>query len=200
MPRRTPKSEPALTARRPHHQRGHARQPRRNRRRRSAAAAAGNSRRIIGVVDRAERKIIAGPAIGKLVQIGLAEYDRAGRPQSRDRRRIFLRPKSPQRRRSSGGRIIAGVDAVLDRDRQAEQGAKLRTGTPFAITGARIVEHAVWFERDERVERAGRVAPREQRLGIALGGEFAARHLGDGLGSAELRQARGVRFARAGQR
>ena len=55
------------------------------------------------------------------MQIGFAQHDRAGALQRRDQRRILRRPEMPQRRRSSGRRIVPGIHAVLDRNRQTEQ-------------------------------------------------------------------------------
>ena len=117
---------------------------------------------------------------------------RARRPQRRDHRRIVAWPKIAQCRRAARGRIVARVDAVLDRYRQPEQRPRRGARSAFEVAGARRFEHAWRFERDERAERLPRAAPSEQRLGITLGLQLAARHQRDRRGRAQCAQLRVV--------
>ena len=100
---------------------GDAHQPRRDRNRRARARPAGD----IGRVQRA-----AGSAIGRtcpvqpgreLVEIGLADRNRAGVDEALHDRRVPIRPIG-EGRAAGGGRMAGKVDAVLDRERNPVEG------------------------------------------------------------------------------
>jgi len=64
--------------------------------------------------------------------------------------------------------IVAGVDAVFDGNRKAEQRPRLRTREAFDIARPRRLEHLPRFEGNERVQSARRMTLCEQRLGVAF--------------------------------
>ena len=88
----------------------------------AAARSAGRSRRIERMTHGSERRLLAGRAEGELVEIGLADEDRAGLAQPRDDRRvragIARRQRRPRRRRRAGD-----VDQILHGHGNAVQGA-----------------------------------------------------------------------------
>src|SRR5690242_5393422 len=61
-----------------------------NRCRGASATPARDSGRIVRITYRAVRMIVAGVAVGELVQIRLAEHDRASLAQRAHERRVFL--------------------------------------------------------------------------------------------------------------
>ena len=88
------------------------------------------------------------------MQIGLAEHDGTGAAQCLHHRRILRRLEVPQCRRARGGRIVARIDAVLHRDRQAEQGSDPRGGASLEVALACRLKHPLGVERDEGVQCA----------------------------------------------
>src|SRR5207302_5058367 len=118
----------------------------------AAAAASGYARRVVGIVDCAEGVVVARVAVGELMQIGLAEHNGARFAQRPYQGRILARLEVPERRRSRSGREVLRIDAVLDGDRQAVQGADPGTGAALAVAGARGLQHAVRPQRNEGVE------------------------------------------------
>lgn len=156
----------------------------------SAAAPAGYALEVVGIVNRAERKIVAGPTVRQLMQIGLAEHDGACVPERRDDRCILGRAKMPQSGGAAGSRIILGIDAIFDRDGQAEQGSQpcARAALPVACTSS--FQYALRLERDEGVECALRSAAGEQRGRITLRAERAVRHVPYGIGRTQIGERR----------
>ena len=92
----------------------------RDRRCGAATAAAGDTAGIVRVVDSAEGLVVASPAIGELVQVRLTEHDRTDRSQRSHDWRVLGRSEVAQSRRARGRGVVACVDAVLYRNRQAE--------------------------------------------------------------------------------
>src|SRR6266480_2547582 len=119
---------------------------------RTTAAASGYTRRVVGIVDCTEGVVVARVAVGELMEIGLAEHNGAGFAQRSYQGRILARLEVPERRCSCSSREVLRIDAVLDGDRQAVQGAEPGTGAALAIAGACGLEHAVRPQRDEGVE------------------------------------------------
>ncbi len=95
-----------------------ARQPERDRDRRSGARAARNERGVEGVAARAVGRAGAVQARGELVEVGLADRDRAGVDQPLHDRGVPLR-RVGERRAAGGGRQAGEVDVVLDREGNA---------------------------------------------------------------------------------
>src|SRR5262249_60410358 len=111
-------------------------------------APAGDSGRVVGIAYGAVRVIVAGVAVGELVQIRLAEHDRASLAQRVHEWRIGLRLKVFQRWSARGRRQIAGVHAVLDRYGQAVQGPELRAGMTPTVALARSGQHLLRAQPD----------------------------------------------------
>ena len=92
----------------------------------------------------------AGPEVGPLGQVGLAEDDRAGRLQPRHDERVIGR--APRERPGAGRRRHAGgVDVVLDDDRHPEQRAPVALAS--RAVGRPCVGEGRRADRDHRFER-----------------------------------------------
>jgi hypothetical protein len=96
------------------------------------------------------------------VQIRLAEHEGTGVAQRRDQRCVLAGLKVPQRRSAGGGWQVACVDAVLDRDGKAMQGAERPTAFTLVVGCARGFQHLLGPQRDEGVERLAALALLEQ--------------------------------------
>ncbi len=90
----------------------------RHRRRRAAGGAARRARQVMRVARRGE-----APGGGELGRVGLAEDQRARRPQGRDRRRVRAGPVALEDRRVVLRRHVGRVDHVLHAHRDAVQRA-----------------------------------------------------------------------------
>ncbi len=120
------------------------------------------------------------------MQIGLAQNAGASCSQPRDRGGVGGGPEIPQSRRAGGGGQIAGIDAILDRDRQAVQRAQRPSGGAKPIGGPRRFAHAVGLQGDEGVQILAGGALGQQGLCIGFGGNLARAHGGDCLGGGKL--------------
>ena len=108
---------------------------------RAAARAAGNERGVEQVAGYAVRRSYADQSGRELVEIGLADDDRAGAPQPRHASRVPCRPVGISFA-CRGGRQAFDVDVVLDRDRHAMQrqaGAVRRRQRPCFRQSLRLV-------------------------------------------------------------
>ena len=97
----------------------------------AAARAGGAERRVVGVADRAADGADAEIAERELVEVGLAEDDRAARLHAGGDARVEPRPVIDQRQGAAGGRQLRGVDVVLEHDR-ARRGTGCARGRPPA--------------------------------------------------------------------
>ena len=143
---------------------------------RAAADAIGRERAARPAVRRAR----ADEAGRELVEVGLAEADRAGLDQLRNRCRVAARQVG-ERRARRGGREAGDVDVVLDRERHAEQRQRREHGRAIGERGGTRLERIdlgldlrragagdpddVGARRraDAAVPRAARVAMRRRR-------------------------------------
>ena len=80
---------------------------------------------VEGVAGGAERRVLPGGAERELVQVALADDDRAGRPEPRYYRRVSDRRGTARNPGGGGGRRAGEVDDVLDGHRHAVQGAAI---------------------------------------------------------------------------
>ena len=85
----------------------------------AAARSRRAQRRIVGVADGAADGADAEIAERKLVEVGLAEHDRAALLHAGGDARIEARAMIDQRQRAAGGRQFGRVDVVLEDDRHA---------------------------------------------------------------------------------
>ena len=116
------------------------------------------------------------------MQIGFAEHDSACLAEQSYSRRIALRLKMAQRVGAAGCGIVAGIDAILDRNGQpVKQSQRPATGA-VPIGGTGRFEHGRWLKRDERVQILPCSAALEQRAGIAFRAEHPGAHRGNGCG------------------
>ena len=131
-----------------------------------AARSAGHARRIVGVArlpaERADRR----DARGELVQVRLADDDRAGVAQLRHHERVAAGREAGERDRSAGRRHVRGRVVVLDDNRDAVQRPARAARGALAVERVGLVER-VRVERDHRVER---------RPGVVVGAD--ARQVG----------------------
>jgi len=92
--------------------------------------------------------------IGKFGRHRFAEDDRAGLAQPTDRGCIGLRTTPCKNWRSALGRIIGGVENILDADRNAVQRADALAICLFAIEFASLLQCVLWIDMDKRVDLA----------------------------------------------
>src|SRR5262249_43954864 len=96
----------------------------------------------------------AGMEIRELGGHGLADDDRAGGAQLRNDRGVVAWPAAGTNRRAELGRIIRGVDDVLDRDRNTVQRPDRAAFRAALVECARLRKHAVAIDMDERPDLA----------------------------------------------
>src|SRR6516162_833746 len=87
--------------------------------------------------------------IGELGRHRLADDDRAGGAQLGHYRGIVPRPAAAADRRPELGRVIRGVDDVLDRDRDAVQRTNRVAVRAALVERARLRERALTVDMDE---------------------------------------------------
>ncbi len=85
----------------------------------AAARSAPGLARIVGVAGRAEDRVGAVGAEAEFRHVGLADEQRARRPEAGDVERVHLRHGVAEERRAVGGADAGGGREVLDRVRQA---------------------------------------------------------------------------------
>ena len=154
-----------------------------DRRRRSRRGAAGRARVVVRVARR------AGMVIRELGGHRLADDDRAGRAQLGDHGGVVPRPAAAADRRAEFGRVIRGIDDVLDRDRDAVQRPDRVALRAALVERARLRERVLAVEMDERLDLAveGFDAV-ETGADIILGRNGAAGDFRCGLGRGQRRQ------------
>ena len=111
--------------------------PRRQRRGRAAAAAADRAGAVVGVAGDAVDRVVGLRAEAELGRVGLADDDRARRPQPRHEGLVDGAHPVAVDRRSRGPRQVRHLSEVLHRDRQAVQGPALRR----TVARCGLVEH-----------------------------------------------------------
>ncbi len=118
--------------------------------------------------------------IGKFGGHCLADDDRAGRAQARNRRGVAHRLAAPEQRRAAFGLEVGGVEDVLDADRNAVQRADRLAVAAALVERARLRQRIVWIEMNEGAYPAvDRRDPLQTGADIGLGADLAA---GDTLG------------------
>jgi hypothetical protein len=95
-----------------------------------------------------------GMIIGELGRHRFSDDDRAGGAQLGDHGGVVAGPATRRERRSEFGRIIRGVDDVLDRDRNAVQRAEGVALRAALVERARLRERVLAVEVDERFDLA----------------------------------------------
>ena len=85
-----------------------------------------------------ERGLLAGRAEGELVQIGLADDDRAGLAQPRDDWRVRARDSAAARADPAVVGVPATSIEILHRHRDAVQRAEVVAGADLRLRGARV--------------------------------------------------------------
>ena len=134
------------------------------------------------MADAAKRRVLARRPECELVEIGLADQNRAGASKLRDDRRIRGGHVSFAHARGCRRRHARNVDQVLDRDGDAVQRSAVAPRRQLAIRRRGIAASVIAHHADERIE------PRLE-LGDALKtllGEVARRHLTRANTSAEF--------------
>src|SRR3954468_22824885 len=108
--------------------------------------------------------------IGELGGDGLADDDRAGGAQPGDDGGVVPGPASGGERRTELGRIVRGVDDVLDRDWNVVQRTERMALQAALDARPRLREHILAIEMRERLDLAvERFDARETLGGIGLG-------------------------------
>src|SRR3954469_19017984 len=119
---------------------------------------------------------------GELGGDGLADDDRAGGAQPGDNGGVVPGPASSGERRTEFGRIVRGVDYVLDRDRNAVQPTERVALHAALVERPRLRKHMLAIEMRERLDLAvERFDARETGAGIGLGGNRAGGDFGGSL-------------------
>ncbi len=146
------------------------------------ARAAGDQPGRYGIAWDAVGRARAGQPGGELIEIGLADDDRAGAPQARDAGRVRRR-RIGEGRAGGGGRQTLDVDIVLDRDRHAVK---------------RAMRSALGGDGLGLGDGVGFLAQGDEDRRIAVGADagIARRH---GLGRCRRAAAVGVEDCRDGQ-
>ena len=106
----------------------------------------------VWIARRAEGGVVVGDAVSEFVQIAFAEHDGAGVEQRLDDHRVALGSVAGKAGRAAGGRIIGGVEIVLERQRHAVQWADRGARSPALIGLPRRRAHFIGLERDECVQ------------------------------------------------
>ena len=115
--------------------------------------------------------------VGELGGHGLADDDGAGGAQPGDDGGVMPWPASGGERGTEFGRIVRGVDDVLDRDRNAVQRAERVAQHTALVEHARLRKHMLAIEMGERSDLAvERFDASETGAGIGLGRNRAARN------------------------
>jgi hypothetical protein len=108
-----------------------------------------------------ERRLLVRRPESKLVEIGLADDDRAGAPERGDGRRVVLGNMMLADARGRTGGRSANVEQVLDRYRDAVQRSGRPAGLDVAVGFACLLARLVCENGDEGVQQ--RVAFRDPR-------------------------------------
>ena len=112
---------------------------------RTAARAARRPRGIVRVAHRTEGGVFARRAVRELVEVRLADDDRARLPQTGDRHRVGGRDVSLAHARRRRRRKAFDVDQILDGDRDAVQRTAVPSGGELTIgvlcLAPRLVRH-----------------------------------------------------------
>ena len=161
----------------------------RDRRDGAAARSAGRQRRVPGVARRAEERVVGVALQGQLGDIGLAEDDGAGAAQPRHRQLVGVRNEVGVEPRAPGRAQAPDEQVVLDRHRNAVEGAQRRALRPARGARPRRRAGALRIERDDRIQH--RVQPPDARLGGVERLERRERALGE-----ERRQLRRAEIGR----
>ena len=134
---------------------------------------------MLGIVRIAGRSRME---IGEFGGDGLADDHGTGVAQPLDHMRVLIGPAPGQERRAAFGRIVAGVDDVLDPDRNAVQRTQRHAPALALVERARLRDGMVGIEMGEgadfRIDRGDTV---EAGAGIFLGRDRAARDFGYGM-------------------
>ena len=120
----------------------------------AAARAAGDARRIVGIAGRAERGVVVGHAVGELVQVGLAEHDRAGVEQRCTTGALRFGRLLAQAGRAAGGRHHRRVSILSLRASGTPCSGPSRRRAGAAVGAPGRGAHRVGIEADEGVERS----------------------------------------------
>ena len=94
-------------------------------------------------------RVLARPAHGKLVHVGLADQHGIGRLQSGDHGGVVGRAKVLQDPRPAGRRFALRAEHVFDRHGQPGQAAQWFTGRPAAIDSTRLGERRLGIDAQE---------------------------------------------------
>jgi hypothetical protein len=121
------------------------------------------------------------------MHVGLADDDGTRRAQFCRHRRILLRDKALQRRRSGRAGQTRNLDIVLDHDRDAAE-RLARTLLAAGVEGLSGFHRAGLVERDEGVELGLCLGPRQRRRGQRLAGNLAGAEIGGSLRCGKLIQ------------
>jgi hypothetical protein len=164
--------------------------PRRDRRRRAPGGAARHQLAVVaaplpGTFDRAVIAGHVGRAHGELVHVGLAQHDRAGRPQLRRDGRFVLRLVAIEDVRAGGGQHALGAEQVLDGEGDALEQPRGSLRPPRVRRlghGARLVRRL----GDEGVEAARLLDRGDMRIRQLGSRECLAREAVQRLGNGEV--------------
>ena len=121
--------------------------------RRTAAGSARMMVRPPWIPDGAEERVNRGRAERQLVQSGLAQGDGARGAQSRDHGRVLVGHMPGVVPGPVRGQYAPGVDEVLDRHRDAVQGAAIRTGCQLAVRLPGLRECLIGGHGNERIQK-----------------------------------------------
>ena len=130
-----------------------------------------------------------GAAPGELVQVRLADHDRALALQARRHRRVLVRDPVGEDLAAGRGRLAGDCDVVLDGDRHAVQRAEAVAGGDHRVRGRGDLPRGLAVDRDEGpqtvVERAD---AREARVDELHRRDLAPRDRGGGIDQRQLEQ------------
>ena len=147
-----------------------------DRRRRAAARATGNAAGSDRVAHGTEMRVRAGDTIGKLVQIGGPHHQRTRRAQARHHLCIMLLLQCFDGAGPAGHRIAGHGHQVFHGNRNAGQRTDVLAGLDAHLELARLAQHRLGPERDERVQRAVRVGTLDKCACHLEGRELAGAH------------------------
>jgi hypothetical protein len=146
-------------------------------RRVAAAGAARDARRIERVARRPEGVVVPGDALRPLVQVGLAEHQRAGVQQALRHARVNARPVVGHPRAARGGRHAGDVDVVLEGQRHAMQGQRAGGRARPRVQCRGRGQQRRRFDVEQRAESHGGLGALQQRLCVVGRAQIAACHL-----------------------